>query len=180
MTTIDNFSPSFAGQIDLLKMNELFTYHSPIGLLQFESSNEIITAINFVDNEVNSPGFDQELRSKIITQMDAYFAGRMFVFDLPLEPAGTDFQKKVWRQLGIIPYGQTITYNELALQMGDKNLIRAVGGANSKNPLAIVVPCHRVIGANNKLVGYAGGLWRKKWLLQHEIAHNPGKTTLLF
>jgi methylated-DNA-[protein]-cysteine S-methyltransferase len=160
-------------------MKEYFTYHSLIGFLQFETVNGKITAINFVDDEMNSPVFDRELQNKITFQMDAYFEGKLFAFDLPLNPAGTDFQKKVWKQLETIPYGQILTYNELALQMSDKNLVRAVGGANSKNQLAIVVPCHRVIGANNKLVGYAGGLWRKKWLLQHEIANNPKKTTLL-
>jgi methylated-DNA-[protein]-cysteine S-methyltransferase len=160
-------------------LEKFFTYHSPIGLLQFETNSGEITSINFVDSEKSTPDFDAVLQKDITKQMDSYFEGKLFAFDLPLSPKGTDFQKKVWKQLEVIPYGQPLTYYELALLMGDKKLVRAVGGANSKNPLAIIVPCHRVIGANNKLVGYAGGIWRKKWLLQHELAHNPMKTTLL-
>lgn len=149
-------------------MTESYTYLSPIGLMRFDSENQELISIHFVDHEHNTEGFNLELKENIVRQLDDYFAGRLHHFNLPLKPHGTEFQMRVWKQLEAIEYGKLISYQELALQLGDKNLVRAVGGANSKNPLAIVVPCHRVIGANKKLVGYAGGLWRKKWLLRHE------------
>jgi methylated-DNA-[protein]-cysteine S-methyltransferase len=160
-------------------VTEKFTYFSPIGPLVIESEEDQIVKVLFSDTEVVTGGFDPELKQTVSFQLDEYFAGRQFSFDLPVQPAGTAFQKRVWSRLCTIPYGNPITYLDLALQLGDRNLIRAVGGANSKNPIAIIVPCHRVIGMNNKLVGYAGGIWRKKWLLQHENTCNPVKTTLL-
>jgi len=137
--------------------------------MRFDAIDQQLVSIHFVDHEDNSGDFDLKLKDDIVCQMDDYFAGRLHHFNLPLNPQGTDFQKKVWKQLETIGYGQQISYRELAVQLGDKNLVRAVGGANSKNPLALVVPCHRVVGSNKKLVGYAGGLWRKKWLLRHEL-----------
>ena len=139
----------------------------------------MIGRISFSDREIETGNFDDSLRKQITDQFDQYFAGTRYQFDLPIRPEGTDFQKRVWEKLVSIPYGNNITYGELALILGDKKLIRAVGGANSKNPLAIIVPCHRVIGQNKKLIGYAGGLWRKKWLLQHELTFSPVKNTLL-
>lgn len=159
-------------------MIEYFTYPSPIGLLLFQINDNKISSIQFTDKEKETPEIDHQLIAEITHQWDAYFNGELFQFNLPLEPEGTAFQKKVWKQLQQIDYGEQISYAELALQLGDKNLVRAVGGANSKNPLAIIVPCHRVIGANNRLVGYAGGLWRKKWLLLHEIKYRKTSTQL--
>jgi methylated-DNA-[protein]-cysteine S-methyltransferase len=101
-------------------------------------------------------------------QFDAYFAGDLEAFDLPLAPHGTPFQLRVWDELTRIPYADTISYKELALRLGDVKLVRAVGLANGRNPLSIVIPCHRVIGADGTLVGYGGGLDRKRWLLDHE------------
>jgi len=101
-------------------------------------------------------------------QLDAYFAGEREDFDLPLALHGTDFQMRVWEQLTRIPYGETISYSQLALRLGDPKLVRAVGLANGRNPVSIIVPCHRVIGADGSLVGYGGGLERKQWLLEHE------------
>ena len=101
-------------------------------------------------------------------QLDAYFAGELESFDLPLAPHGTPFQLRVWDELTRIPYGETISYLELALRLGERKLVRAVGTANGRNPLSIIVPCHRVIGADGTLVGYGGGLERKRWLLDHE------------
>ncbi len=160
-------------------MTEKFTYYSPIGPLLIEASENKICKISFSDREIETSNFDDGLRIEITGQFDQYFAGTRYQFDLPVHPEGTDFQKRVWEKLLSIPYGENITYSELALILGDKKLIRAVGGANSKNPLAIIVPCHRVIGQNKKLIGYAGGLWRKKWLLQHELTNSPVKNTLL-
>jgi methylated-DNA-[protein]-cysteine S-methyltransferase len=101
-------------------------------------------------------------------QLDAYFAGELEAFDLPLAPHGTRFQQRVWEELTRIPYAETISYKELALRLGDQKLVRAVGLANGRNPLSIVIPCHRVIGSDGTLVGYGGGLDRKRWLLDHE------------
>lgn len=101
-------------------------------------------------------------------QLKAYFEGALTRFDLPLHPAGTGFQQKVWNTLLEIPYGKSWSYKQLAVALGDVKCIRAAGTANGKNPLPIVMPCHRVIGANNTLVGYGGGIWRKEWLLRHE------------
>ena len=101
-------------------------------------------------------------------QLDAYFAGDLEEFDLPLALHGTPFQLRVWDELARIPFAETISYKELALRLGDLKLVRAVGLANGRNPVSIVIPCHRVIGADGTLVGYGGGLERKRWLLDHE------------
>jgi methylated-DNA-[protein]-cysteine S-methyltransferase len=105
---------------------------------------------------------------EITAQIDAYFAGERQDFELELAPRGTEFQLRVWDQLVRIPYGETISYSELARRLGDPKLVRAVGLANGRNPISIVIPCHRVIGADGSLVGYGGGLERKQWLLEHE------------
>ncbi len=102
------------------------------------------------------------------TQLKEYFAGDRKDFDLPLSPNGTDFQQRVWKELESIPWGQTTSYMKIAEAVGTRLTIRAVGGANGKNPIAIIIPCHRVISTDGKLTGYAGGLWRKQWLLEHE------------
>lgn len=104
----------------------------------------------------------------VITQLNEYFLGTLTTFDLPLLPQGTTFQKIVWDELVKIPYGKTTSYLKIAQQINNVKAIRAVGTSNGKNPIAIVIPCHRVIGTNGTLTGYAGGLWRKKWLLEHE------------
>jgi methylated-DNA-[protein]-cysteine S-methyltransferase len=106
-------------------------------------------------------------------QLDEYFTGKRRTFSLQLDLIGTDFQKKIWNELMKIPFGKTMSYLELAMQHGDVKAIRAVGTANAKNPIAIIVPCHRVIGAGGELVGYAGGLHRKKWLLELEGSLHP-------
>jgi methylated-DNA-[protein]-cysteine S-methyltransferase len=107
------------------------------------------------------------------TQLAAYFAGELTAFDLPLAPRGTDFQQRVWGALRAIPYGATTSYGELARRLGDPHATRAVGAANGRNPLSIVVPCHRVIGADGALTGFGGGIERKRWLLAHEQRHAP-------
>jgi len=103
-------------------------------------------------------------------QIDGYFAGRRTVFDLPLDLRGTDFQRRVWKQLLTVPFGQTATYLDIALALGNPQAVRAVGAANGQNPVSVIVPCHRIIASNGKLTGYGGGLWRKEWLLRHEGA----------
>jgi O-6-methylguanine DNA methyltransferase len=106
--------------------------------------------------------------SQLKREMDAYFSGELKEFSIPLEPSGTAFQQQVWKQLLKIPYAKTSTYGEQAAAMGNPLVIRAMASANGKNPIAVVIPCHRVIGADGSLTGYAGGLWRKQWLLAHE------------
>ena len=117
-----------------------------------------------------SPDTKSAILNEAITQLEAYFHGKLTVFELPLAPQGTDFQQLVWENLRDIPYGQTITYGGLAERLGDANKVRAVGTANGQNPIPIVIPCHRVVGANQQLVGYSGGIERKKFLLKHEGA----------
>lgn len=111
---------------------------------------------------------DQEAFADTIKQLEQYFAGDRDTFELPLEPSGTEFQRAVWNALEQIPYGETRSYGEIAAQVGRPKAARAVGMANNRNPIAVIVPCHRVIGSGGALVGYAGGLERKIWLLDHE------------
>ena len=118
----------------------------------------------------------KELKEAVL-QLKEYFEGKRTEFSFKINPAGTDFQQKVWQELLNIPFGKTCSYLELSKKLGDVKAIRAVASANGKNPLWIVVPCHRVIGSDGSLTGYAGGLWRKKWLLEHE---NPVKQESLF
>ncbi len=113
-----------------------------------------------------------------IEQLIQYFSGQRRIFELPVNQPGTPFQQEVWAELMLIPFGKTISYLELARKTGDTKATRAVANANGKNNVAIIVPCHRVIGSNKDLVGYAGGLWRKKWLLEHEAKVAHGVQTL--
>lgn len=151
-------------------------YTSPIGLLKVQSFNNNIVAIKFIDQpEISSNFFELDgSMAQCFGQMDEYFNGTRKEFTFPIHQEGTEFQKKVWTQLSTIPYGKTISYAELSKQLGDIKKIRAVGATNGKNNLAIVVPCHRVIGSNYELTGYAGGLWRKRWLLEHETKYTNG------
>lgn len=158
-------------------MEYLSYFRSPVGLLQMKSDGFSITEILFSEAELQQKN-DCALLLECGQQLENYFCGKSFGFDLPLNPAGTEFQQKVWAELLKIPNGQTITYLQLALRLGDPKLSRAVGTANGRNPIAIVIPCHRVIGAGNKLTGYAGGLDRKLWLLEHELKYHPSNQTL--
>ena len=153
------------------------TYQSPLGFLILKSDGLAVTELSFSENELQEQN-DCAVLLKCKQQLDDYFSGKTFGFNLPLYAEGTGFQKKVWAELLKIPYGETITYMELAVRLGDVKAIRAVGTANGRNPIAIVIPCHRIIGAGNRLTGYAGGLGRKFWLLNHEIENNPSKQTL--
>lgn len=141
---------------------------TPVGPLLISGTDEYIQAVNFTGEP--EAGFPRppQLLLECAQQLHEYFAGDRKVFELPIRQPGTDFQQTVWEQLTRIPFGQTISYLQLAHRIGNPKSIRAVGTTNGKNQLAIIVPCHRVIGANGMLVGYAGGLWRKRWLLEHE------------
>lgn len=149
-------------------------YTSPVGLLKLQCSDKHIKSVTFSDAEGEIQNDEHKLLHACAKQLEEYFAGKRKQFTLPLNQDGTEFQEKVWDLLYKIPYGKTISYNELSKQYGDLKAIRAVASANGKNNIAIIVPCHRVIGSNHSLVGYAGGLWRKKWLLDHEAKHHLG------
>jgi methylated-DNA-[protein]-cysteine S-methyltransferase len=157
-------------------MMNLYTsyYSSPVGLLKLQCSDKHIKSVTFTDAEGDIQNDEHKLLHACARQLEDYFAGKRKQFTLPLNQDGTEFQEKVWNLLYKIPYGKTISYNELAKQYGDLNAIRAVASANGKNNIAIIVPCHRVIGSDHSLVGYAGGLWRKKWLLDHEAKYHLG------
>lgn len=142
-------------------------YNSPIGVLEIAGTEEGITSIVFVD-EAAETGEAPEVLVETYNQLEEYFNDRRRVFDLKLDLKGTEFQRKVWDELINIPYGETLTYKDIASKLGDINAVRAVGNANGKNPISIIIPCHRVIGSSGKLTGYAGGLERKAWLLNHE------------
>lgn len=150
---------------------------TPLGIAEICGDENGISSITTFDED-KSPSTDipQELQ-EAVTQLQDYFDGKRNDFTFKLNPSGTDFQKKVWKGLLEIPYGKTVSYQEFSIRLGDVKAIRAVASANGRNPLWIVVPCHRVIGSDGSLTGYAGGLWRKKWLLDHE---NPVKQQSLF
>ena len=151
-------------------MGEKKIYNSPVGRLLVELENGFLVRLDFADSlqAEGKNGNESALLAKVSMQLDEYFRGARKNFDLPLNPAGTEFQRKVWDALLAIPYGETRTYREIAEAAGCPKGFRAVGMANNKNPIAIIIPCHRVIGSNGKLVGYASGLGRKEALLALE------------
>ena len=156
-------------------------YHSPVGLLKISGTEDYISEILFHDTSQKAEGNKKHLSPMLIhciEQLIQYFNGQRRQFDLPLNQEGTAFQKEVWNELIRIPYARTISYLELAKRTGDAKASRAVASANGKNNICIIVPCHRVIGSNKELIGYSGGLWRKKWLLEHEMKVAYGVQTL--
>jgi methylated-DNA-[protein]-cysteine S-methyltransferase len=156
-------------------MNDSFQisyFYSPIGLIQIKSINQKICSVLFVEKETEPFTIETPLNKECIKQLKEYFAGTRLHFELPIFQIGTDFQQKVWNEVFKIPYGDTCTYSLLAHKIGDIKSIRAVGTTNGKNKIAIIVPCHRVIGSDGSLTGYAWGLDKKEWLLKHEIEHS--------
>lgn len=148
-------------------------YKSPIGTVKIEATELHLISISFTENNENDK--IQEKNSIImdtITQLDEYFKGERKEFTLPIKRQGTEFQKTVLNQVEKIPYGETSSYKEIAIAIKNEKASRAIGNANNKNAILIVIPCHRVIGANGKMVGYAGGIWRKEWLLHLEKEKN--------
>ncbi len=143
-------------------------YKSPIGILKIMTSNKGLEMIEFTEEIEDENKSESNLVNQVKSQLDEYFAGLRKTFDIPLVYNGTAFQKKVWHTLCTIPYGKTLNYGQIASIIGNKKASRAVGGANNRNKIAIIIPCHRVIGANAELTGYAGGLDKKRWLLEHE------------
>lgn len=152
-------------------------YRTPIGTAEIIGNEDGIQSISMLNEEIETTTNIPSSLLDCVTQLDEYFAGKRSEFSLKLNPQGTDFQKKVWNELLNIPFGKTRTYLEQTKQIGDPKAIRAVASANGKNPIGIIIPCHRVIGSDGSLTGYAGGIWRKKWLLDHE---SPVKQQSLF
>lgn len=150
---------------------------TPMGIAKLEGDEDGIAVIQVLNTDEPISTVIPEVLEDAVYQLNEYFEGTRETFDMDLNPQGTDFQKKVWKALLEIPYGKTHSYMQLSKILGDPKAIRAVAGANGKNPLWIVVPCHRVIGSDGSLTGYASGLHRKKWLLEHE---SPAKQQSLF
>lgn len=142
---------------------------SPLGLVEVAASEQGLVAVTFCDKP-RQPVQVQHVATEAKRQLIAYFAQELREFDLPLAAAGTVFQQQVWQALTTVPYGKTASYGDIAKAINNPKGVRAVGLANGKNPIAIIVPCHRIIGANGTLTGYAGGLDKKAWLLAHEGA----------
>lgn len=151
--------------------------NTPLGFTEIQGDENGISKIHVMNEDVEiSTKIPKELKEAVL-QLQDYFAGKRKEFTFTINPTGTEFQKKVWQELLQIPFGKTCSYLDLSKKLGDVKAIRAVAAANGKNPLWIVIPCHRVIGSDGSLTGYAGGLWRKKWLLEHE---NPTQQESLF
>ena len=143
-------------------------YRSPIGPIEIVGSQKGILTITFVDNPFETDPSLPACMTQCLRQLDEYFSGRRQKFSIPLILEGTDFQIAVWRQLKKIPFGQTVSYGDVARAVDSPRAFRAVGNANNKNPIPLIIPCHRVIGHDGKLVGFGSGIWRKEWLLNHE------------
>lgn len=150
-------------------------YQSPIGNIEIVSDSNSIVELSFTEEKGTELTADApEILRAALKQIAEYFQGSRKSFELKLNAQGTEFQKKVWHQLTQVPYGKTACYGDIALAVGNHKASRAVGGANNKNRIAIIIPCHRIVGADGSMTGYAGGIWRKEWLLQHEKTHKEG------
>jgi len=156
-------------------------YSSPIGLIKITGSKEALNVMQFVEakDDYSSESLPS-LYDDCKQQLNDYFRGQLKDFTLPMAFGGTAFQQQVWTELSAIPYGRTTSYIALARKLKNPNAVRAIGSTNAKNKLCIVVPCHRVIGNDGSLVGYAGGLWRKQWLLEHERGFTGQRQLTLF
>ena len=156
---------------------DIIYLHTPIGNLEIKGSKKGLESVLFVNSEEKNSEFIPTSLQKPVKQLKEYFEGSRTEFYLKLNLQGTDFQKKVWNKLLEIPYSKTESYQTMANRLGDPKVIRAAASANGKNPISIIIPCHRVIGKDGSLTGYSGGLHRKKWLLEHE---SPVKQQSLF
>jgi methylated-DNA-[protein]-cysteine S-methyltransferase len=157
-------------------------YTSPIGRIKIVADTDCIQAITFIDDSISTSNYEgidsPAVIHQCIDELIDYFNGSRTQFTVPIHQSGTDFQQKVWKELYEVPYAKTMSYAELAKKLGDTKVIRAAASANGKNKIAIIVPCHRIIGSDSSLTGYAWGLARKKWLLQHEFRIGLGVQTL--
>ncbi len=143
-------------------------YNSEIGLIKIRGTEEGTLSLDFTEENPKDNFKIPPCLKECVKQLDEYFRGRRKEFSVNLLLQGTDFQRKVWKRLRKIPFGETASYMDVAVSIGNKKAARAVGSACRKNKIAIIIPCHRVIGSEGNLIGYAGGIWRKKWLLKHE------------
>lgn len=149
-------------------------YQSPLGWIEVGGNSRAIQSLNFAEEQ--REGFSSNLMvEKAVRQIREYFEGKRREFDVVIDPQGTPFQKAVWRQLLKVPYGRTASYGDIARSVGNPRAVRAVGGANGRNPIAIIVPCHRIIGSDGSMTGYGSGIWRKEWLLDHEGRTSQGQ-----
>jgi methylated-DNA-[protein]-cysteine S-methyltransferase len=156
-------------------------YSSPIGLIEISGTDQAISTVQFV--EIKDRLESEQLPAVLtdcIHQLKEYFGGSRKQFEVAINLQGTEFQRQVWQELTTIAYGRTTTYMALARKFNNPNAVRAIGNSNSKNHLCLLLPCHRVVGSDGKLVGYAGGLWRKQWLLEHEQKHSGNYQLRLF
>ncbi|WP_118949971.1 methylated-DNA--[protein]-cysteine S-methyltransferase [Taibaiella helva] len=157
-------------------------YQSPLGPVRISASEAGLLSVSFIEEEqgqyLAEPAVANTLSRLAVQQLDEYFNGKRTAFDIPLSPSGTSFQEAVWRELVKVPFGKTESYGYIAHQLNNPLSIRAVGSANNRNPIAVFIPCHRIIGADGSLTGYAGGLWRKEYLLKLERAGQPVQATL--
>jgi len=148
-------------------------YKSPLGILRIVGDADCILSLEFVEQAGSDTAEHAFCVKECVKQIDEYFRGRRRKFYLKLAPRGTEFQRAVWRALEKIPFGEVASYGDIARAVGRPNACRAVGNANGKNPIVIIIPCHRVIGSDGSLTGYGSGLWRKEWLLRHEKGDTP-------
>lgn len=160
-----------------MESNQTTYYKTPIGTAKIVGDENGISAVTVIDEALETSTEIPEILQDCVQQLTEYFNGSRREFTLKLNPQGTDFQKRIWKELLLVPFGKTRTYLEQSKQLGDVKAIRAVASANGKNPIWILIPCHRIIGSDGSLTGYAGGIWRKKWLLEHE---NPATQQSLF
>ena len=160
-----------------MEFDRVAYYKTPIGIARIVGDDDGISSVTVVDGEQETSNKIPDCLQDCVTQLDEYFDKKRTTFNLKLNPQGTDFQKNIWNELQQIEYGETRSYLEQSKKIGDVKAIRAVAHANAKNPIWIIIPCHRIIGSDGSLTGYAGGIWRKRWLLEHE---NPPTQQSLF
>lgn len=153
-------------------MPHQFFYPSPVGILQITTDVDVLTELVFT-NRKDAPAEQTygSIGRRIVRELNKYFAGEQQVFDINLKATGTPFHESVWRALCMIPYADTAAYADIARKIKSPNAVRAVGTAIGRNPICIIIPCHRIISSDGSMGGYSGGLWRKKWLLEHEQKH---------
>lgn len=157
--------------------NQITYYKTPVGTAKIVGDANGIISISIIDEAIETSKEIPTSLQDCVQQLDEYFKGTRKQFNLKLNPQGTEFQKRVWKELLNVPFGKTRSYLEQTKKLGDVKAIRAVAAANGKNPIWIIIPCHRIIGSDGSLTGYGGGIWRKKWLLEHE---NPSSQQSLF
>jgi len=149
-------------------MSAIVYYHAAFGWIEIQASHDAVTSLVFCEERKNDVCKDSPILAECVRQLDEYFSGQRTCFDIPVKQRGTKFQQSVWNVLTGIPFGKTVSYGDVAKMLNHPKAMRAVGAANGRNKVWIIVPCHRVIGADGSLTGYAGGIDRKKWLLDHE------------